>query len=55
MSKHEHEEFLTSKEIREMYGLQEDEDPYKFVKEVNNTSKGTRIIIINQEGDKHED
>lgn len=52
---HEYEEFLTPEEIREMYGLQEDEDLYKFVKEVNNTSKGTRIIIINQEGDKNED
>lgn len=54
MSKNEHEEFLTPKEIRETYGLQEDEDIYKFVKEVNNISKGTRIVIINKEGDNYE-
>ncbi|MBF0989786.1 MAG: hypothetical protein HXK70_03255 [Clostridiales bacterium] len=54
MSKNEHEEFLSPREIREMYGLQEDEDLYKFVKEVNNKSKGSRIVIINQEGDKNE-
>lgn len=55
MSKHEHEEFLTPKEIRETYGLQEDEDIYKFVNKINNSSKGSRITIIKEKGDKHED
>lgn len=48
------EEHLTPEEIREMYGLEKEEDLYKFVKRVNNISKGTRIVIINQEGDKNE-
>lgn len=52
MSKHE--EFLSPEEIREMYGLEKEEDLYKFVKQVNSISKGTRIVIINQEGDKNE-
>lgn len=52
MSKYE--EFLTPEEIREIYGLQEDEDLYKFIKELNNTSKGTRIVIISKEGDNYD-
>lgn len=49
-----YEEFLTPDEIRKMYGLEKDEDIYKFVKNVNNTSKGSRITIIKEKGDKHE-
>lgn len=55
MSKHEREELLTAKEIRQMYGLEKDEDLYKFVKQVNSISKGSRITIIKEKGDKHED
>ncbi len=54
MSKHEHEEFLSPKEIRKMYGLQKDEDIQKFVNKVNNSSKGSRIVILNQAGDNNE-
>lgn len=54
MSKHEREEFLTAEEIRQMYGLEKDEDLYKFVKKINNSSKGSRITIIKEKGDKHE-
>lgn len=50
-----YEEFLTPDEVRQMYGLEKDEDIYKFVKKVNNTSKGSRITIIKEKGDKHED
>ncbi len=52
MSKYE--EFLTPEEIREIYGLQEDEDLYKFVKQVNNSSKGSRITIIKEKGDNYD-
>ena len=55
MSKHEREEFLTAEEIRQMYGLEKDEDLQKFVNRVNATSKGSRITIIKEKGDKHED
>lgn len=55
MSNKEHEEFLTSEEIRKMYGLEDDEDLQKFVNRVNSTSKGSRITIIKEKGDKHED
>lgn len=53
---HEYEEFLTPQEIRAMYGLEEDEDLVKFIKEVNRGHK-SKIIIITQpgEGDYYED
>lgn len=54
MSKHECEELLTAEEIRQMYGLEKDEDLYKFVKQVNSISKGTRIVIISKEGDNYD-
>lgn len=53
---HEYEEFLTPGEIREMYGLEEDEDLLKFIKEANRGQK-SKIIIITQpgEGDYYEE
>ena len=50
----QHEEFLTSAEIRKMYGLEDDEDLHKFVKRVNATSKGSKIVILSKEGDNNE-
>ena len=47
---HEYEEFLTPEEIREMYGLEEDEDLVKFIKEANRGHK-SKIIIITQPGE----
>ena len=52
MSKYE--EVLTPEEIREMYGLELEEDIYKFVKRVNATSKGSKIVILSKEGDNNE-
>ena len=54
MSQHEHEELLTPAEIRKMYGLEDDEDVKKFVKKVNCMSKGKKLILVNEEGDYHE-
>lgn len=54
MSQHEHEELLTPTEIRKMYGLEYDEDIRKFVKRVNATSKGSKIVILSKEGDNNE-
>lgn len=54
MSQHEHEEILTPAEIRKMYGLEYDEDIRKFVKRVNATSKGNKIVILSKEGDNNE-
>ena len=47
---HEYEEFLTPEEIREMYGLEEDEDLVEFIKEANRGHK-SKIIIITQPGE----
>ena len=52
MSKYE--EVLTPEEIREMYGFELEEDIYKFVNRVNSTSKGSRIVILIQDGDNNE-
>lgn len=54
MSQHEYEEILTPAEIRKMYGLEYDEDIRKFVKRVNATSKGNKIVILSKEGDNNE-
>ena len=54
MRNKEHEEFLTSEEIRKIYGLEDDEDVKKFVKKVNCMSKGKKLILVNEEGDYHE-
>ena len=54
MSQHEYEEILTPAEIRKMYGLEYDEDIRKFVKRVNATSKGSKIVILSKEGDYNE-
>lgn len=51
---HEYEEFLTPAEIREIYGLEDDEDLHKFVNRVNATSKGSKIVILSKEGDNNE-
>ena len=48
MSKYE--EFLTPEEIRENYGLQEDEDLYKLGKHVHRS----RITIIKEKGDNYD-
>lgn len=50
----QHEEFLTPAEIRRMYGLEYEEDIREFVKRVNATSKGSKIVILSKEGDNNE-
>lgn len=50
----QYEEFLSPQEIREMYGLEEDEDLEKFIEKVNATSKGSKIVILSKEGDNNE-
>ena len=41
---------LTPDEIRELYGLQIDEDLEKYVKKINLQSKGRKIKIIYKKG-----
>jgi hypothetical protein len=41
---------LTPDEIRELYGLQIDEDLEKYVRQINSQSKGKRIKIIYKKG-----
>lgn len=46
---------LTSDEIRELYGLQIDEDLEKYVKKINLQSKGRKIkIVYKKEGEKND-
>lgn len=44
---------LTPEEIRELYGLQIDEDLEKYVRHINLQSKGKKIKIIYKEGEKN--
>ncbi len=45
---------LTPEEIRELYGLQIDEDLEKYVKHINLQSKGKKIkIIYKKEGEEN--
>lgn len=45
---------LTPDEIRELYGLQIDEDLEKYVKKINLQSKGRKIrIVYKKEGEKN--
>ena len=45
---------LTPDEIRELYGLQIDEDLEKYVKHINLQSKGKKIkIIYKKEGEEN--
>ena len=48
MERNEYEEFLTPKELRRTYGLEEDEDLMEFVRKINALSKGTKIRIIEE-------
>lgn len=41
---------LTPEEIRELYGLQIDEDLEKYVRHINLQSKGKKIKIIYKKG-----
>lgn len=55
MNKHEtiYQE-LTPDEIRELYGLQIDEDLEKYVKKINLQSKGRKIrIVYKKEGERN--
>ena len=46
---------LTPEEIRELYGLQIDEDLEKYVKHINLQSKGKKIkIVYKKEGEKND-
>lgn len=47
--KYENEELLTPKELREAYSLEEDEDINRFVHKVNSLSKGSKIVLIQEE------
>lgn len=47
--KKDYEEYLTPKELRETYGLEEEEDLNRFVRKINLLSKGTKIRIIEEE------
>lgn len=45
---------LTPDEIRELYGLQIDEDLEKYVRHINLQSKGRKIrIVYKKEGEKN--
>ena len=46
--KKDYEEYLTPKELRETYGLEEEEDLSRFVRKINLLSKGTKIRIIEE-------
>ena len=48
MERNEYEEFLTPQELRETYGLEEDEDLMEFIRKINALSKGTKIRIIEE-------
>lgn len=48
MERNEYEEFLTPKELRETYGLEEEEDLMEFIRKINALSKGTKIRIIEE-------
>mgnify|MGYP001642648280 FL=1 len=46
---------LTPDEIRELYGLQIDEDLEKYVRRINFQSKGRKIrIVYKKEGEKND-
>lgn len=47
--KYENEELLTPKELREAYSLEQDEDLNRFVHKVNSLSKGSKIVLIQEE------
>ena len=47
--KYENKELLTPKELREAYSLEEDEDLNRFVHKVNSLSKGSKIVLIQEE------
>lgn len=46
---------LTPEEVRELYGLEIDEDLEKYVKRVNFQSKGRKIKIIYKKGGEKND
>lgn len=48
MERNEYEEFLTPKELRKTYGLEEGEDLMEFVRKINALSKGTKIILLEE-------
>lgn len=46
--KRDYEEYLTPKELRETYGLEEEEDLMEFVRKINMLSKGSKIILLEE-------
>ena len=48
MERNEYEEFLTPKELRNTYGLEEGEDLMEFVRKINMLSKGSKIILLEE-------
>ena len=46
---------LTPEEVRELYGLEIDEDLEKYVKRVNFQSKGKKIKIVYKKGGEKND
>ena len=49
MEKHDYQEFLTPEELREAYDLEKDEDLVEFVRKINMLSKGSKIVLIQEE------